>query len=200
MMELIDVLTPDGHPTGTTKPKHEIHRDGDWHRSAHLWIVTPDDRVLLQRRAFAKESWPGMWDVSVAGHIDAGESALDAIIREAHEELGLTIAPHELTHLGTLRFTALLEGRALSPSRALLEGRALSPSQAGPESAALQRAPYIENEFHEVYLLRRDIDLTKLVFDPAEVAEAALVAPEELDAYDVVPHPESFALLRGVLR
>jgi len=186
-MELIDVLTSDGLPTGIVKPKHEIHRDGDWHRAAHLWIVTPDDRVLLQRRAFSKESWPGLWDVSVAGHIGAGESAIDAIVREAHEELGLILTLGELTHLGTLRFTAVL-----------VEGRALSPSAAGPET--LPKPPYLENELHEVYLLRRDLDLAQLVLDPAEVAEAALVASEELDAYDLVPHPESYALLRSVLR
>ena len=40
-MELIDVLTRAGELTGVRKPKPEIHRDGDWHRAAHVWIVTP---------------------------------------------------------------------------------------------------------------------------------------------------------------
>jgi len=168
-MELIDVLTPDGAPTGVVKPKDQVHRDGDWHRSAHLWIVTPGRRLLLQRRADQKENWPGLWDISVAGHISAGESAADAIVREALEEVGFV--PAGLEHLATLRYQAVLNGGA-----------------------------YIENEFHEVYLTRCELDLGTLKLDPAEVAEVKLVAPEELERHEMVPHPEEYALIRGVLR
>ena len=38
------------------------------------------------------------------GKIDAGETAVSALIRELHEELGITVAPEALTHLG--RFSA----------------------------------------------------------------------------------------------
>lgn len=169
-MTLIDVLTESGTPAGLTKPKKEIHRDGDWHRASHIWIVTPDDRVLLQRRALIKESWPGLWDISVAGHVDAGESAVDAAIREAFEELGLRLEREELQHIGTLRYQAVLNGGA-----------------------------YLENEFHEVYFVRRDIRLEALTLDPAEVAEVALVKPEELERYDMVVQPDAYALLRAVL-
>jgi isopentenyldiphosphate isomerase len=169
-MEILDVLTPDGHAAGFAKPKAEVHRDGDWHRAAHVWLVTPDRRVLLQRRAAVKENWPDLWDVSVAGHISAGESAIDAAIREAHEELGLVLAPGELTHLGTLRWHAVLNEGA-----------------------------YIENEFHEVFLVVREIEVEQLVLDPLEVAAAVLVNPEEIERYDVVPHDEEYALLREYL-
>ena len=37
--ELVDVLTPAGDPTGMRKPKAAVHRDGDWHRAAHVWIL-----------------------------------------------------------------------------------------------------------------------------------------------------------------
>src|SRR5687768_17055127 len=93
--ELIDVLTEAGARTGRCKPKADIHRDGEWHRAAHLWIVTTDRRVLLQKRARAKENWPGFWDVSVAGHVSAGENAIDAAIREAREEIGLDLEAGE---------------------------------------------------------------------------------------------------------
>jgi isopentenyl-diphosphate delta-isomerase type 1 len=171
MLELIDILTPDGHPTGLTKPKSDAHRDGDWHRAAQLWIVDGDGRVLLQRRAEVKESWPGMWDVSVAGHVNAGESARDAAVREAFEELGLRFAADELTQLGTLRYQAVLNG-----------------------------GTYIENEIHEVFFVRRDIETAAFELDPAEVAEVAFVAPGELERYELVPHPESYALLQAMLR
>jgi isopentenyl-diphosphate Delta-isomerase len=169
-MEILDVLTPEGLAADFTKPKGDVHRDGDWHRAAHVWLVTPDRRVLLQLRASVKENWPDLWDVSVAGHVAAGESAVDAAVREAFEELGLVLAPEELTHLGTLRWQAVLN-----------EG------------------VYIENEFHEVFLIIREIEVERLVLDPMEVAAAVLVKPEEIERYDVVPHDEEYALLREYL-
>jgi isopentenyl-diphosphate Delta-isomerase len=165
MIELIDVLTPDGAPTSIVKPKPDIHRDGDWHRCAHVWIVASDGRLLLQRRALAKENWPGLWDISVAGHVSAGESATEASIRETFEEIGLVIAAGELIHVGTLRYSTRL------------------------------REDYIENEFHEVHILRRDVDLETLVLDPLEVAAVELVRPEDLEQYERVPHEEEYALL-----
>jgi isopentenyldiphosphate isomerase len=164
-LELIDVLTADGASTGIVKTKPDIHRDGDWHRSAHVWIVASDRRVLLQRRALVKDTWPGLWDISVAGHVTAGESAIDAAIRETFEEIGLMIAAEELTHIGTLRYHCEL------------------------------RDDYVENEFHDVYLLRRDLDLASLALDPLEVAEVAFVRLEDLERYERVPHKEEYALL-----
>lgn len=168
-MELLDLLTPDGLATGVTKPKRDVHRDGDWHRSSHMWVVTSDGRVLLQRRALVKESWPGLWDISVAGHVSAGETAIDGVIREAYEELGLRVAPGELTFLGTLRYQCVL------------------------------RAEYIENEIHDAFLLRRDVALPSLTLDPLEVAEVVLVRPAELPLYERVPHDEEYALLFAAL-
>jgi isopentenyl-diphosphate delta-isomerase type 1 len=165
MTELIDVLTPDGIPTGVVKSKPDVHRDGDWHRAAHVWIVASGGRVLLQRRALVKQTWPGLWDVSVAGHVSAGESAIDAAIRETFEEIGLRLTPEELTHIATLRYHCEL------------------------------RAGYVENEFHDVYILRRDLDLDTLTLDPLEVAEVRFVSFEDLEQYERVPLGEEYELL-----
>ncbi|KAL0327689.1 UNVERIFIED_CONTAM: Nudix hydrolase 3, partial [Sesamum angustifolium] len=55
----------------------EVHRDGDYHRAVHVWIVVESTQeVLLQRRSDCKDSWPGVWDISSAGHISAGDSSL----------------------------------------------------------------------------------------------------------------------------
>ena len=48
-----------------------------------------------------KKVFPGLWDISVAGHIAAGESILDAALREVHEELGLEIKSEDLLKIGT---------------------------------------------------------------------------------------------------
>lgn len=98
--EYVDVLTPDGEPTGVRKRKSDAHREGAWHRAAHLWLLTPDGNVLLQKRSEAKENWPGWWDVSVAGHVAAGETAIETVIRETREELGIEV--REATYAGSL--------------------------------------------------------------------------------------------------
>ena len=104
--EHLDVLTKSGHKTGISKPRHartvllnlvcgwvnnnnnwlinivyvfrgDVHRDGDYHRAVHMWIFAENtQQLLLQRRADCKDSWPGLWDISSAGHISAGDSSL----------------------------------------------------------------------------------------------------------------------------
>lgn len=151
--EMIDLLLADGTPIGSAKAKSLVHRDGDLHRTAHLWIVTPDGRVLLQLRASTKVNHPSLWDVSVAGHVDAGERPEAAAVREAREELGIEIDENELKHIGTVRETWTIEERA-----------------------------YFDNEIQEIYLVRRYIDPALLVLQPGEVDDVTLTAVEEFRA------------------
>lgn len=91
--------------TGSTMRRGDIHRQGIWHRSIHLWIVTPSSAgpsILMQKRAATKDTHPGLWDVSVAGHIDAGDKPLDTAVREAEEELGVQVTADELQCLYTV--------------------------------------------------------------------------------------------------
>jgi len=53
----------------------------------------------LQRRHPGKQTDPGRWDIAVAGHLSAGQTPLDALVREAFEELGLVLPPASLTFL-----------------------------------------------------------------------------------------------------
>jgi len=164
------VLTPDGRPTGKTKPKDAIHRHGDWHRAAHVWVIAPDGRILLQRRSLRKENNPGLWDVSAAGHLSAGESASEAAVRETFEELGLRIAPDDLRFLTTLR-----------------------------ESCVLNNNTYYDNEFHEIFVVRRELDLASLILDPSEVAEVKWVETLRPDD-SFVPHAAEYALVSRLPR
>lgn len=52
-------------------------------------------QILLQRRqntGFAD----GLWDFSCSGHVEHGESMTATAVREAKEELGITVAPEDL--------------------------------------------------------------------------------------------------------
>jgi len=44
-MELIDILDEQGNPTGQVKPQPDVHRDGDWHKTVHLWILNSSGKL-----------------------------------------------------------------------------------------------------------------------------------------------------------
>jgi isopentenyldiphosphate isomerase len=88
--ECFDVLTAAGGRTGVAAPRSTVHRDGLWHRSTHIWVVSRRARaVLLQKRSAEKDTFPGKWDVSAAGHVSAGAESAETARRELAEELGL---------------------------------------------------------------------------------------------------------------
>jgi isopentenyldiphosphate isomerase len=105
--ELFDVLDRDGAPLGVRKARGLVHRDGDWHRSLHIWVLLEGDTgeapwVLFQQRSPEKDTWPGALDVAVTGHYRAGETLEDAL-REAEEEIGLPLSPGDVSRLGLRR-------------------------------------------------------------------------------------------------
>lgn len=106
VMELLDIVNEDGQPTGETVSREEAHRRGILHRTAHVWIVRQKEGgtdILLQKRSEEKESYPGMYDTSSAGHIPAGDAPLDSALRELSEELGITTSGDQLHRAGTFR-------------------------------------------------------------------------------------------------
>ncbi|WP_033962112.1 NUDIX hydrolase [Psychroserpens jangbogonensis] len=100
MEEYIDIVDQNGIPTGVSVPKSEIHTKGHLHNTAHVWLFTSEGHILLQQRAASKTICPLLWDVSVAGHIDAGESIEQAAVREAKEEIGILLSEDQLNKIG----------------------------------------------------------------------------------------------------
>ena len=91
-MEYFDIVNEYGEPTGETVSREIAHRDGIRHRTAHVWVVKRDGgrtQVLMQKRSDDKDSFPGMYDTSSAGHIPAGDEPIDSALRELKEELGI---------------------------------------------------------------------------------------------------------------
>ncbi|SDF81357.1 ADP-ribose pyrophosphatase YjhB, NUDIX family [Lentzea fradiae] len=66
----------------------------------HLLLVR-DDEVLLSRRRDHNPVFNRLWHLP-SGKLDAGESALAAAAREAHEEVGVVVAQADLRHAHTL--------------------------------------------------------------------------------------------------
>lgn len=103
-MEYFDIRTADGKVTGQVKERSQVHRDGDLHGTSHVWLVRKNKReeweILLQKRSADKDSFPGCYDISSAGHLPAGEDYLDTAVRELWEELGVRACPNQLQLVG----------------------------------------------------------------------------------------------------
>ena len=103
-MELLDVVDENGIPTGETVERSIAHAKGIRHRTSHVWLLrrrSEGVEVLLQKRSDNKDSFPGKFDTSSAGHIQAGDEPLESALRELKEELGISATPEQLHFAGT---------------------------------------------------------------------------------------------------
>lgn len=57
-------------------------------------------QILLQKRSMDKDSFPGCYDISSAGHIPAGVDFIPSALRELEEELGVIASPEQLITCG----------------------------------------------------------------------------------------------------
>jgi isopentenyldiphosphate isomerase len=67
----------------------DVHRLGLRHRAVHVLMFNARGELFLQKRSRAKDCFPGAWDSSASGHLDAGEEYDACAVRELREELGI---------------------------------------------------------------------------------------------------------------
>ena len=178
-MENFDILNEDGEPLGIVKSRDETHRKGLWHKTVHIWILNSKDELLIQKRASSKESHPDLWDISCAGHIEAGTTPEEAAQRECREELGIDVDAGDFTCIFTVR-----------------------------QQYRLNKNTFLDNEFCNVFLLRKDLLLAALKLHDKEVAAVKWIHWRALEkrcsSRDFVEHPdeyrELFKLLAGRAR
>ena len=168
MEEYIDILTEEGEPTNEQALKSAAHRLGLWHASAQIWIVNSAKQVLLQKRTSCKDSYPNLWDISVAGHLSAGDTAKQAAIREIEEEIGLQINQHELHFFKKIK-------RNKIPKKG-----------------------FFDNEYNYLFAVKKDFEITDLVLQKEEVEEVKWVAINDFESQLVqtpelyVPHGNKY--------
>jgi 16S rRNA (adenine1518-N6/adenine1519-N6)-dimethyltransferase len=83
------------------KPRSEVHANQWMHRAVHVFVFNRKGDLLLQKRSMLKDAHPGVWDSSVAGHLDAGEDYEQAAARELDEEMGIQ-SDHPLSEIARL--------------------------------------------------------------------------------------------------
>ncbi|PFA67736.1 NUDIX hydrolase [Bacillus sp. AFS015802] len=113
--EKLAVLDGNGIRIGVAS-RSEVHAKGYWHETFHCWLAHYDDSrkesfVYFQLRSDNKKDYPGLLDITAAGHILADEKIEDGV-REVHEELGIPVPFKELHPLGVVKGELLQEGMA----------------------------------------------------------------------------------------
>ncbi|GAA4975537.1 NUDIX hydrolase [Algibacter aquimarinus] len=152
MDEYIDIANKDGKLTGESELKSVIHEKGYYHHTAHIWFYTSNGEVLLSQRSANKLICPLIWDVSVAGHIDAGETVEHAAIRETKEEIGLSISENDLHKIGVFKcFQSYKSGIK-------------------------------DNEFHNTFIVKLQVPISQLTPQPEEVEALKLVSLQKFES------------------
>ena len=169
--EYFDILDENGNKTGETKLRSEVHRDGDWHKAVHIWILNNNGDVLLQRRCATKDSNPNMLDISSAGHLSAGDDSLTGAIRELKEELNLDVKPEDLQFIKTLK------------------------------RSSKYTETFINNEFDDLYILITDKSIDDMSYQESEISEIFFVPYKKFKEMvinkqpDLLRHDDEFEII-----
>lgn len=142
--ELFDIYDEQLHPLGTAT-RSQTHANGYWHRSFHCWLTRREGDlrfVSFQLRQTCKDTNPGCYDITAAGHLTAGETIQEAV-RELEEELGIAVDFEQLIPLGQVREDL---------------------------SGVVKGAPFIDREISDVFGLVCSVPLDELRLQPEEVA------------------------------
>lgn len=159
-LELFDICDAEGRPTGLVTERSVAHMLGTMHRTVHVWVARRRAdggwQVLLQKRSAGKDSFPGRYDTSCAGHVDAGDDYALSAHRELLEELGIDAQP------GDLQYITAFDGGEICEE---FHGR-----------------PFRDHEICAVYAYLRPVDETKLRLQPEEVESVRWMDYEECRA------------------
>jgi len=89
--EYVVLLDDHGAPIGH-HDKASVHTtDTPLHLAFSCHVFNDDGLLLVTRRALSKKAWPGVWTNSFCGHPGPDEHIVDAVIRRAERELGITV-------------------------------------------------------------------------------------------------------------
>lgn len=172
--EYFDILDENGNKTGKTKLRSDVHRDGDWHKAVHIWILNDNGDVLLQRRCATKDSNPNMLDISSAGHLSAGDDSLTGAIRELKEELNLDVKPEDLQFIKTLK------------------------------RSSKYTETFINNEFDDLYILITDKSIEDMCYQESEISEIFFVTYKKFKEMvinkqpDLLRHDDEFEIIFNI--
>ena len=100
--QYLNVVDEEGNIIGT-ETREKIHQEGLLHREIHVWLYTPEGKVIFQHRGKHKDTFPDLLDASVGGHVEIGDTYESTALKELQEETGLQTDVRHLTFLQMYR-------------------------------------------------------------------------------------------------
>lgn len=155
-MEILDIVNEIDEIIGKA-PYETIHAEKSLHRVVSAILINNHGEVLLQLRAKSKSAYPLHWSFSMGGHVRHGENYGKAIVREAKEEIEVTLLEKDFVYRGKRIVT---EHSGAKVQHALHEVRYDGPIQEtkNEEVAAVQ--------FVDFPTLKKMIDEKKVLLHP----------------------------------
>lgn len=155
MQEFLDIVDENGEPTGKTVERKKAHAEGIRHRTSHVWLARKRNgrvEILMQKRAENKDSYPGCYDISSAGHIPAGDGFEKSAVRELQEELGVKADESELIYCGdrNVQWDDVFSGK-----------------------------PFHDNQFSRIFLLWRDMEENEFTLQREELESVRWILFDE---------------------
>jgi len=98
---LLEIVNEQDEVIGN-KPRNDVHLHGLLHREVNVWLFDVAKNIFFQKAGLHRPS-AGMLDASVGGHVNKGESYLEAALREAKEETGISLSASDMFLLAKLR-------------------------------------------------------------------------------------------------
>jgi isopentenyl-diphosphate Delta-isomerase len=79
-----------------------IHEKGLLHREVHVWLVDLEGKLIFQRRAKDKDTFPNMLDATAGGYVEIGDDSVTTAIKELWEECGVKASESDLIHIDVI--------------------------------------------------------------------------------------------------
>lgn len=152
--ELLEVLNENGVGSGMPETRETIHKKGLWHRAIIVAIVNSENKILIQKRSQSKEKFPGLWDLSVAGHVPFGLDSVACAASEVMEEIGYML-PRDIE---VKNFRFMTSFRNILP---------ISDT-------------FLENQFYDFFVYNADLPLENLNLQEEEVEEIRFASAFEI--------------------
>ena len=92
--ELVDIVDDDDHVIGQVT-RSQMRRELLQHRVVAILCLNSRGEIFVHRRTATKDLFPSLYDMFVAGTVEAGESYESAAVRELAEEIGVSGVPLE---------------------------------------------------------------------------------------------------------
>ena len=106
-VEYLPVVEPNGLVIGRAVREYCHSGAKPLHPVIHIHIIDRFSRIYLQKRPMNKEIQLGKWDTAVGGHVSYGERIIEAVYREAYEEL--RFSEFNPIHIETYEFESSVE-------------------------------------------------------------------------------------------